>query len=149
MKQTELVKAFVNGATQREAKSLHLVGDQLIHYNTPIAERHGGKIILNYTRYSLATGKVQKMITDLVPSELLIFVKGVEAETKGSLARFCNEDKVPESYIALAIHKTLGHGYVISIEGNKLTASFKGKVREFLYPDVIERGLLTILKDCK
>ena len=78
-----------------------------------------------------------------------IFVKGVEAETKGSLARFCNEDKVPESYIALAIHKTLGHGYVISIEGNKLTASFKGKVREFLYPDVIERGLLTILKDCK
>ena len=49
MKQTELVKAFVNGATQGEAKSLHLVGDQLIHYNTPIAERHGGKIILNYT----------------------------------------------------------------------------------------------------
>lgn len=60
MKQTELVKAFVNGATQGEAKSLHLVGDQLIHYNTPIAERHGGKIILNYTRHSLATGKVQK-----------------------------------------------------------------------------------------
>ena len=82
MKQTELVKAFVNGATQGEAKSLHLVGDQLIHYNTPIAERHGGKIILNYTRHSLATGKVQKMITDPVPSELLIFVKGVEAETR-------------------------------------------------------------------
>lgn len=62
MRQNKLVDAFLEGAMEGEVKSLHIRGDQLIHYNTPIAERSGDKVILNYTRYSLATGKVQKMI---------------------------------------------------------------------------------------
>lgn len=147
MKQTELVEAFLKGATEGDANSLHVVGDQLIHYNTPIAERWDRKVILNYTRYSLATGKVQKMVTNRVPADKLVFVKGIEAETKGSLARFREHDVEPESYIAPAMHKSLGRGYVISIDGDRLTASFQGKIRQFLYPAVVEQGLIAILNE--
>lgn len=147
MKQTDLIDAFLAGTTKGEAKSLHVHDDQLVHYNTPIAERHGDKVILNHTRYSLATGKVQKMITDRVPAEGLLLVKGVEPDFKGSLANFCESADVPDAYIARATHKTLGEGYVISIEDGKLVGSFKGKTRTFLYPDVINSGLLVIEND--
>lgn len=148
MKQTELVDAFLKGATEGDANSLHVVGDQLIHYQTPIAERHGGRVILNYTRYSLATGKVQKMVTDRVPTDKLIYVKGIDGNFEGTLAQFC-ESEEPSEYLARAHHKSLGDGYVLSIGDGKLVASFRGKTREFMYPDVVERGLITILGEGK
>lgn len=39
MRQLDLVKAFVDGATEGGALSLHIRGDQLVHYNTAILER--------------------------------------------------------------------------------------------------------------
>ena len=88
MKQTELVAAFLAGETTGVAKSLSIVGEQLVHYNTVIAERYGDKIILNYTRYSLASGKVQIMLTDAVDASRLIYVSGVPSDTRSSLVDF-------------------------------------------------------------
>lgn len=48
MKQTEPAEAFLKGAVEGDANSLHIVGSQPIHYNTPIAGRHDDKIILSY-----------------------------------------------------------------------------------------------------
>lgn len=45
------------------------------------------------------------------------------------------------------MHKSLDKGYVISIDGDKLTASFQGKIRQFLYPAVVEQGLIAILNE--
>lgn len=64
----QLINMFVDGATEgysgtkTNRGNLKIVGDQLIHYNTPIAERFGNKIILNTTRYSLQTGQLQKRL---------------------------------------------------------------------------------------
>ena len=49
-------------------------GDQLIHDQTVIAERYGDKIILNYSRYSLVTGKIQKAIKEKVPEDKLVLI---------------------------------------------------------------------------
>lgn len=68
--------------------TLRIKGDQLIHYYTPIAERCDGKIIVNITRYSLVTGRLQKQLKELVPEELYVPVRGVREAYKGSLSDF-------------------------------------------------------------
>ncbi len=68
--------------------TLRIKGDQLIHYYTPIAERCDGKIIVNITRYSLVTGRLQKQLKELVPVELYVPVRGVREAYKGSLSDF-------------------------------------------------------------
>jgi hypothetical protein len=90
----QVINNFMNGVKQDEdgAKSstgtLKIQGDQLIHYWTPIAERCDGKIIVNITRYSLATGKLQKQLKGLIPKEIYVTVRGVEEGYKGSLKNF-------------------------------------------------------------
>jgi hypothetical protein len=44
---------------------------QVIHYSTPILEDCGGFFILNNTRYSLATGRIQKLISEMIPEQKL------------------------------------------------------------------------------
>ena len=68
--QIQVVQDFLDGATEGRSGSggnLIIKGDQLIHYQTVIAERYGDKIILNYSRYSIVTGKIQKAIKEKVP----------------------------------------------------------------------------------
>lgn len=90
----QVIKNFMDGATQDEdeAKSstgtLKIQGDQLIHYWIPIAERSDGKIIVNITRYSLVTGKLQKQLKELVPESIYVAVRGVGEGYKGSLTDF-------------------------------------------------------------
>lgn len=63
--QIQVVQDFLDGATEGRSGSggnLIIEGDQLIHYQTVIAERYGDKIILNYSRYSIVTGRIQKAI---------------------------------------------------------------------------------------
>ena len=60
----KVIKNFISGLLDTEdgaistTKTLKIQGDQLIHYWTPIAERLDDKIIVNISRYSLATGKL-------------------------------------------------------------------------------------------
>ena len=89
-----VISNFISGMSDTEdgaistTKTLKIQGDQLIHYWTPIAERRDGKIIVNISRYSLVTGKLQKQLRELVPEEKYITVKGVREGYKGSLADF-------------------------------------------------------------
>ena len=72
-----VVQDFLDGATEGRSGSggnLIIKGDQLIHYQTVIAERYGDKIILNYSRYSLVTGKIQKAIKEKVPEDELVLI---------------------------------------------------------------------------
>ena len=89
-----VIKNFISGMLDTEdgavstTTTLKIQGDQLIHYWTPIAERRAGKIIVNISRYSLATGKLQKQLKELVPQEKYVTVKGVHEGYKGSLTDF-------------------------------------------------------------
>lgn len=87
----DMVVAFLNG--EREGQSsgqgnLKIMGDTLVHYSTPILERQNGKYILNNTRYSIVTGRLQKQIKEIVAPELLIEARRVPEGYKGSLKDF-------------------------------------------------------------
>ncbi len=90
----QLILWFVDGMkdTDKHAVSttgtLKIKGEQLLHYKTPIAERHKDKIIVNVSRYSLATGRLQKQLRELVPANMYITVKGVKEGYPGSLSDF-------------------------------------------------------------
>ncbi len=94
----QLIKDFIGGMLDSEegaistTKTLRIKGNQLIHYWTPIAERYNGRIIVNVTRYSLATGKLQKQLKELVPEKQYLTVKGVREGYKGSLVDFISKD---------------------------------------------------------
>ena len=86
----DLIQALMDGATEgiSATKTLHIVGEQLIHYNTPIAERFEGKVLVNNSRYSLATGQLQKQIRIIVPEDKQVIVKRVPVDYNGSLRDF-------------------------------------------------------------
>lgn len=93
-----VINSFISGMLDTDegavstTKTLKIQGDQLIHYWTPIAERRDGKIIVNISRYSLATGKLQKQLKELVPEEKYVTVKDVREGYKGSLTDFLPKD---------------------------------------------------------
>lgn len=87
--QIQIIRDFIAGATDGRSGSggnLSIKGDQLIHYQTVIAERCGERIILNYSRYSLVTGKIQKTIKELVPEGKLIIVGKIAINYMGQLS---------------------------------------------------------------
>lgn len=95
----QLINSFMDGmndsdeAARSSTGTLKIQGEQLIHYWTPIAERFEDKIIVNVTRYSLATGKLQKQLKELVPDNKYITVRGVQEGYKGSLVDFLLKEK--------------------------------------------------------
>jgi len=94
-----VINNFIAGMLDTEdgavstTKTLKIQGNQLIHYWTPIAERYGGKIIVNISRYSLATGKLQKQLKELIPQERYVTVRGVREGYKGHLTDFLPKEK--------------------------------------------------------
>ena len=70
---------------------MRISGDVLIHYFTPILERYKDKYILNFTRYSIVTGRVQKQIKELLGEERIIQITKVPEGYKGSLKDFVKE----------------------------------------------------------
>lgn len=90
----QVIDQFIAGdkegysGTAKNHGSLKIEGDQLIHYSTPILERMGEKYIFNVTRYSIQTGQLQKKIKASISSELLIEVRRVPSDIKGSLAEY-------------------------------------------------------------
>lgn len=87
----DLIKAFLDGEKEGRSGSktvpgnLCIKGEQLMHYKTPIAERYEDKIIINSTRYSMATGKIQKKLKEMVEPEKSIIVGRIPSNTKLSL----------------------------------------------------------------
>ena len=97
--QIQVVQEFLDGVTEGRSGSggnLQIKGNQLIHYQTVIAERYGEKIILNITRYSLVTGKIQKSIKELLPEDKLIVISRIAINYMGTLV-----DKLPKEEIVL------------------------------------------------
>ncbi|WP_026495394.1 hypothetical protein [Butyrivibrio sp. WCD3002] len=86
----ELIQAFLAGATDGMSvtKTLRIAEDQLIHYNTPIAERFDERVLVNNSRYSLTTGQLQKQIQSMVPEEQQVIVKRVLIDYNGSIHDF-------------------------------------------------------------
>lgn len=90
----QVINNFLSGMSENEegakasSGTLKIQGDQLIHYWTPVAERTDNKVIVNISRYSLATGRLQKQLKEIVPEEKYVAVKGVREGYKGSLLDF-------------------------------------------------------------
>lgn len=87
----ELSKMFLDGATEGRSAgegNLKIKGDLLIHYRTPIVERDWEKYILNMTRYSIVTGRLQKQLMELIPEDKIIIVTGVPEGCTESLRNF-------------------------------------------------------------
>lgn len=91
----DLIEALLDGATEGVSATgtLKIKDNQLIHYSTPIAERFGENVIVNYSRYSLATGHLQKQILSIVPEKKQIIVKKVPIDYSGSLKDFTDSVK--------------------------------------------------------
>lgn len=90
----EVVQSFLDGATEGTSSgqgNLKINGNVLIHYFTPILERYGEKYILNYSRYSIVTGRLQKQIKEMLPEEQIIQITRVPEGYKGSLSEFVEE----------------------------------------------------------
>ena len=88
----DVVQMFIEGATEGTSSgqgNLKIKGDVLKHYYTPILERYSkDKYILNNSRYSIVTGRLQKQIKEMLPEEQIIQVTRVPEGYKGSLSDF-------------------------------------------------------------
>ena len=96
----QLIKSFIDGMNDNDdnarasSGTLKIQGEQLIHYWTPIAERVDKKTLVNITRYSLATGRLQKQLKEIIPEDMYFTVRGIPEGYKGSLKDFLpKEDK--------------------------------------------------------
>lgn len=90
----KVIKAFMGGADESHehsissTKTLKIVGDKLINYQTVILQRYNEKYLFNYTRYSLPTGMLQKQILSLIPEDIIIRVYNVPINYSGSLSSY-------------------------------------------------------------
>ena len=154
MKQIDLIKGFISGCTSGDALSLHIHDEQLVHYNTAILERYQGKFILNYTRYSLATGKVQKMIMDSIGPDDLIYVTGVPSDTRSTLTEFLTpedggDDTEPSHYLMEIEHRSFGHGYVLEVDATLMRCRFGKQEKTLMYPQSIDGGMVRVIEDLR
>ena len=79
------MKLFIEGLNEGKsggAGNLYIQNDFLIHFQTTIAQRHKKKFIINMTRYSVVTGKVQKYLKEQLTEDQQIIVTMVPRNTK-------------------------------------------------------------------
>ena len=62
MRNQEVISKFAHFAESAATANVRSIGDKLFNYYTCIAQRHEGKIIVNVTRYSIATSKMQNYL---------------------------------------------------------------------------------------
>ena len=92
----EVIDNFIAGVKEGDdgsvssTKTVRIKGNQLIHYSTPIIERDEEGFILNISRYSLATGQLQKRMKEMLP-EGYRTVKRVPQDYENSLKDFLEE----------------------------------------------------------
>lgn len=68
----DVITGFINEYENGSKGNLYYKGNLLIHYNTTIAERTSFGFILNTTRYSIQTGRIQKLLKEKIPPEKII-----------------------------------------------------------------------------
>lgn len=91
MTQEQLIDEFLGGAVEGVCSgsgNLKIKGNKLIHYQTAISERVGDKVIINMTRYSLVTGRLQKLLCQKVESENQLIARRVKEGYNGALSEF-------------------------------------------------------------
>lgn len=65
----EVIFAFLHGETKGKASGgrLRIEGERLINYETTIAQRFGGRVVINVTKYSATTTKHQNVLRRELP----------------------------------------------------------------------------------
>ena len=81
MRNQEVIRKFVNFAESAATANVRLTGDKLFNYETCIAQRHEGKIIVNVTHYSRTTSKIQYYVRWELSGYDVIEVTGVPRGT--------------------------------------------------------------------
>ena len=81
MTNQEVIGKFVNFAELAYTANVLSTGDKLFSYSTCIAQRHGSKIIVNVTRYTVTTSKMQKYLRCVLSNRDVIEVTNVPKET--------------------------------------------------------------------
>ena len=81
MRNQEVISKFVNFAESAATANVRSTGDKLLSYYTCIAQRHEGKIIVNVTRYSTTTSKMQNYLRCELSGYDVIEVTGVPRGT--------------------------------------------------------------------
>lgn len=90
----QVVQSFIEGVVEGQSAgqgNLRIKGDVLIHYSTPILERNGESYVLNFTRYSIVTGRLQKQIQEMISEDKITEVFRVPEGYKESLKDFIKE----------------------------------------------------------
>ena len=62
MRNQEVISKFAHFAESAATANVRSTGDKLFNYTTCIAQRHEGKVIVNVTRYSVTTSKIQNYL---------------------------------------------------------------------------------------
>lgn len=75
----DIVSAFIDGQESGNASGgrLQIIGNRLMNYNTCIAQRSQGGLIVNVTKYSPTTSKHQTRLKRAAPVTGTIYVQGV------------------------------------------------------------------------
>lgn len=92
----DVINDYMNSAIEGQSSgpgNLKIKGNKLVHHQTPICEKFNGIYILNNTRYSLTTGRLQKQLRNMLPKEKVKIVLGVNQGYEGSLADYLEETK--------------------------------------------------------
>lgn len=87
----KIVNLFLNGETDARSSAggnLKISGDLLIHFNTTIAQRVENKIIINITRYSIITGRLQKILMSSADAVSIQVVKKIPKNYDKALIDF-------------------------------------------------------------
>lgn len=93
MRNNDLIREFINGATTGKGSNLEIKGQELVNYTTTIAFRtHKGDILLNRHDYSRTTKVHQNRIAYETPSRLL-----AEIPTEESFKEAMRVSKYTES----------------------------------------------------
>ena len=82
MTNQEVISKFVNFAESAATANVRSTGDKLFNYETCIAQRHEGKYLLNVTRYSITTSKIQCYVRRELSDHDVIEVTSVPRGTR-------------------------------------------------------------------
>jgi hypothetical protein len=99
MKNQEVVKAFVNGETEKKGSHLFIEGNVLYSYgyHFPLIVRLFGGYLINIDSYSRTTSKHQGMIIrELTPFSCLSDLKRAKENTNLNGILFFNTEKLKE-----------------------------------------------------
>ena len=92
LNQKELIIEFIKkNATDGYAGEAKIVGNQLIHFETPIIERYKDGFILNTSNYSDITRFLQRKIREVLQDKKVIEVNKVLMGYEGSLVDYINK----------------------------------------------------------